>query len=139
RRDKGIEFALEHFPADLLQRDYTLVIAGYPQELSLEELRAIAELRGVAEHVELIPQFLTEDELRRQYAESTYVLYPYAPWYTGGRGPVKDAAGHGRPVLTSNAAGLADLVCGQGYGQVFHAGDADDFVLKVRAMDQGVR
>lgn len=139
RRDKGIRFALEHFPRDLLEAGYRLVVAGHPGELSEQELRAFVEELGVSASVQLLPRYLSETELRHLHTRASYVLLPYAPDYRGGAGPLKDACGFGSAVLCSDAAGLGQLLHSVRIGFSYNAGEARSFQSAVMAMDEALR
>ena len=136
RREKGIHFFLEHFPAELLRSRYRIVIAGFPQEFPAAELTDIARRRNIAGKIEIIDRYLDKDSLRALYVRATYVVLPYLPSYSGGAGPLKDACGHGCPVLVSDAAGLGQIVNDHRIGITYRAGDPDDFVCAVLRMDE---
>jgi glycosyltransferase involved in cell wall biosynthesis len=138
RREKGIHFFLEHFPAGLLLSRYRVVIAGHPQEFLAAELTDIARRRNIAEKIDIIDQYLDSDSLRALYARATFVVLPYLSSYSGGAGPLKDACGHGCPVLVSNAAGLGRVVNDHRIGITYRASDPVDFVRAVLRMDETI-
>lgn len=139
RKDKGIEFALRHFPRDLLERGYRLLVAGFPSEVSVAELEAIVAERELAGSVEFRPRYASDEELRQMHSSAAYVLLPYRADYVGGAGPLKDACGRGSAVVTSDAAGLGKLVDAAGIGLSFRADDPQSFEIAVRSMDEAVR
>jgi len=139
RRDKGIEFLFEHFPSELLVSGYRILLAGYPQEISPDVLMGIAEKRGIADKVQIIDRYLEPEHLHELYARVTYAVFPYLPHYSGGAGPVKDACGHGCPVLSSDAAGLGEIIREHGMGLSFRSGDPIDFVKIALEMEGIIR
>lgn len=51
--------------------------------------------------IHFIDKYVTEDELLNYAKVTKYFLVPYGSDYTGGAGPIKDAASFGRPVLST--------------------------------------
>lgn len=49
--------------------------------------------------INFVDEFVSDEELEKYIRSSRYFIVPYGPNYSGGAGPIKDAASFGRPVL----------------------------------------
>jgi glycosyltransferase involved in cell wall biosynthesis len=127
---KGIDTALEALA--LLPDTATLMVVGGGAREHLEELRALAQLLGVAERVEFAGA-RPQAELPATYAAADAVLFPVRwqePW---GLVPL-EAMGSERPVVATGTGGSSEYLRDGVNCLLFPAGDAPALAERVRRL-----
>jgi glycosyltransferase involved in cell wall biosynthesis len=119
RPNKGLHLLLR-----ALQRmpDIKLRIAGAPDDSHYAE-----QIRGLVARlppgqVQVDFRHIEEQELKTLFANCTAVALPYTQ-FSAQSGVLFLAAGHGIPVVSSDAGGLGEIVQSEGLGTVAHADD----------------
>ena len=119
--DKGVDVLLEAWPAvTALHPDARLLVAGDGPEQA-----ALTARVATTPSVRMLGR-LAEDEVSSALAAARVLVAPSLPAIRPEGAPlvVVEAAMHGRPVVTSDDAGLAALVTKFGNGVAVRAGDA---------------
>jgi glycosyltransferase involved in cell wall biosynthesis len=109
RRNKGLDLLLR--AAELL-RGYSLTIAGMPREAEYfrnEVLPQVKRLRKSGVTVDLIDQYVPDDQVGPLFARHSAIVLPYTRDFTAQSGIVFVALAHELPVVASEAGGLRDL------------------------------
>jgi glycosyltransferase involved in cell wall biosynthesis len=106
RRYKGLDVLLRAV-ARMRRRDVHLRIVGEFWEERAESERRIVEL-GLADRVELVPRFVSQEEAAEYFAACDAVVLPYRN--ATGSGVVAHAYGYGKPVISSRVGGLPQVV-----------------------------
>lgn len=138
-RSKGIEFALRaiagavHAIPELL---YVIAGATHPEvrksegEAYREELRNLIRQLGITHHVQMIDQYIPENELASLITASDLYITPYPGMQQITSGTLAYAAGLGRPILSTPYSYARDLV--QGHEEMLLPyGDAKAWSAKI--------
>ena len=109
RRNKGLDLL---FRAAELLPGFSLTIAGMPREAEYfrnEVLPQIKRLRDSGVSVELLDQFIPDEQVGPLFARHSAIVLPYTREFTAQSGIVFVALAHELPVIASEAGGLRDL------------------------------
>jgi glycosyltransferase involved in cell wall biosynthesis len=109
RRNKGLDVLLR--AAELL-KDYSITIAGEPQErqyYETEVLPQIARLKAAGVSVDLRPKFTPDHEVGQLFASHSAVVLPYTKGFVAQSGVIFMALAYELPVVASEAGGMKDL------------------------------
>lgn len=132
RKDKGIETLIEAV-AHIKSEEFKLAIAGHPMEYSCSEIHKLVCRHGVEEKVILKLGYVKDHEVPLHFFACDAVIFPYAPIYTGGTGPLmKGACTYGRPVIASDVSEMGRLVKQHQLGFLSKPGDAVSLATKMR-------
>lgn len=111
RRDKGIESLLEAASSLMAEREFTLVLAGWPMEYTAEQILQMVARWGLRDRTVLRLAYVAERDVPAYFAASDALILPYAKTYTGGSGPLtKGACTYRRPVIATRVSGMGPLV-----------------------------
>lgn len=94
REDKGIYEFLEILNRLQLEPYYKIKVVGKLEDTRIREINYSA--------VEFFNSYVSEEYVDTMFKETDILLLPYGDSYTGGAGPMKDAASYALPVLCSN-------------------------------------
>lgn len=87
RKDKNIEFLLGSFSK--IKGNYKLIIAGYPQDYSKEEIKNLIQKYKIKkENIEFHLKFLKESEIKDILSKSKYIIIPYKKDNVSNSGPL---------------------------------------------------
>ncbi len=109
RRNKGLELL---FKASELLPGFSLSIVGAPREAEYfraEVMPAIERLRASGGTVDLIDQFIPEQQIGPLFAGHSAIVLPYTEDFRAQSGVVFLALAHELPVVASEAGGLREL------------------------------
>jgi glycosyltransferase involved in cell wall biosynthesis len=115
---KGLEVLLD--AASLLSArgvDFHLVVAG-----AGPEQERLADRIATMPNVEVIPHYLTPEELQRELALTSFVIAPYLDATQSG--VLASTFANGRPAIASDVGGLSDVVKHKTNGLLVPPGDA---------------
>lgn len=121
RFEKGADMAVEvlaHLPGR-----FHLLCAGKPVDFAADYLRQKAQELLSEQRLHLIPRFVSDDETALILRASDIALFPYRKAFSGISGPLTQAAGVGKTIVTADIPALADLVRCYRMGVVFPAED----------------
>jgi glycosyltransferase involved in cell wall biosynthesis len=131
RHDKGLECLIEAV-ARLRNLRFTLVIAGHPQEYSVEQVTALIKGRGIEDKVITRLYYLDEADIPYYFYACDALILPYPRIYTGGSGPLmKGACVHRRPSIVSEVSEMGRLVQRHEIGLVARPEDPGDLADKI--------
>lgn len=130
RRDKGIEYLFEAVSM-LKDSGVTLVVAGHPQDYTLEDIKTLVRHYGIEDLVKLHLYYVDDSIISNYYFASDAIIVPYPSTYTGGSGPLKGALVHGRPSIVTNVADMGRFASNNRIGLVCNPNDATDLALKI--------
>ena len=116
---KGLDLALNALAQSALN-DVRLSIVGEFWS-GMEETQALIEQLGLSEHVDLVARYVSDQEAAEYFHRADAVLAPYRT--ATGSGVVALAQHYGRPVIASDAPGLAEAITPGRTGWLFPAGD----------------
>lgn len=109
RRNKGLDLL---FRAAELLPGFSLTIAGMPREAEYfrgEVLPQIKRLRDSGVAVELLDEFIPDEQVGPLFARHSAIVLPYTQEFTAQSGIVFVALVHELPVVASEVGGLRDL------------------------------
>lgn len=112
---KGLDVLLAALPAVLAQRPLHLLVAGEFWQGTALYQEQIARL-GIAEAVTLVDDYLPNELLAACIARAAVVVLPYRSATQSGI--IQVAFGQGKPVITTNVGGLAEVVTHEQTGLV---------------------
>lgn len=78
--------------------------------------------------VEFVDSYIPEQEIESIFMEADILLLPYNKTYTGGAGPMKDAASYGLPVMCSNIPVFREVLQKSRFGVLM---DDDNYSRKL--------
>lgn len=137
REYKGLKYLLMAMPAikKRLQNINLMVVGSFAGDKG-EYLQLISELQ-IENCVELIDEYIPDNEVEKYFAASDIVVLPYISATQSGI--VQIAYGLGKPVIVTNVGGLPDVVLDGRTGYIVEAGKAEeiseaviDFYIKNR-------
>lgn len=108
-----------------------LLVAGSVADADLKELTSLITECGIDAIVQRHSRYIQNEELPGFFAAADIAVLPYDNIYQSG--VVLLAMTYGVPVLTSDIAGMREVVSHERNGLTFRAGDADD--LSARLVD----
>lgn len=104
---KGLEYLLQALPEVLKRLDVHLLVAGefwIPESYYREFIRDAA----VAERVKIVNRYIPNEEVPDFFAAADVAVFPYVAGSQSGA--VQLAYGFGKPVIVTDAGGIADVV-----------------------------
>lgn len=116
---KGVDLAIDAL-GRLANRDVRLTVAGEVWG-DIRELQQLASDHGVADRVEFIPRYVSDQEAADLFERADAVLAPYRS--VTGSGVAALAAHYRRPLIASDLPGFADVIVPGRNGWLFPAGD----------------
>jgi len=132
RRDKGIECVLEA-AGRLAGEQFSLLIAGNPQEYTAEEVRHLIEKFGVKDKVLARLSYVPDHEIPYYFYACDALVLPYRKFYTGGSGSLmKGACMHQRPSIVFDVSEMGRLVKEYAIGLVARPEDSTHLAEKMR-------
>lgn len=118
---KGVDIAIEAL-AKSGRRDIRLTVAGEAWQ-DLASLRKLAEDGGIAEQVEFLPYYVSDETTAELFARSDAVLAPYRT--VTGSGVLALARHYRRPLIASDLPGFSEHIDNGRNGWLFPACDTD--------------
>ncbi len=119
RRNKGLDLLLEAFR--LVRREVPdcrlLVAGGMPFGEEFSPYRSLIDSAGLTKAVSLFVRFVEEAEIPTFFAACDLVVLPYRD-YAAQSAVLLRAYASGRPVVVTDAGGMAELVSVDGVGEV---------------------
>jgi glycosyltransferase involved in cell wall biosynthesis len=137
RRNKGLDLL---FSAAELLPGFSLTIAGMPREAEYfrsEVLPQIARLRQSGIAVDLLDQYIPDDQVGPLFARHSAIVLPYTQEFTAQSGIVFVALAYELPVVASEAGGLRDLFNQFRIGTAFREPTPHALASAVRALYDG--
>lgn len=116
---KGVDLAIEAL-GRLPSRDVRLTVAGEVWG-DIKELQQLAIDHGVADQVEFIPRYVSDQEAADLFERADVVVAPYRS--VTGSGVAALAARYQRPVIASDLPGFSEVIVPGRNGWLFPAGD----------------
>jgi glycosyltransferase involved in cell wall biosynthesis len=80
--------------------------------------------------INFLDKFVSDEEIEKYVSSSQYFIVPYGQNYSGGAGPIKDAASFGRPVLALNHPLFVEISTETDYCVTFSS--IDEFYQLIR-------
>jgi Glycosyltransferase len=117
---KGVDLAIEAL-GSLRDKDVRLTVAGEVWG-DIGEWRSLAADHGVADRVEFIPRYVSDQEAADLFDRADAVLAPYRSM--SGSGVAALSAHYRRPVIASDLPGFAEIVVPGRNGWLFPAGNS---------------
>ncbi|MEM9425130.1 MAG: glycosyltransferase [Pseudomonadota bacterium] len=117
---KGLDVLLDAMPM-LTRDDVSLTIAGEFWQHQ-EETQARIDRLGPGHSVELLAQYVGDDEMAELFDRADAVVLPYRS--VSGSGVVSLAFHYQKPVIASDLPGFAEILRASGAGWLFKTGDA---------------
>jgi len=104
---KGLEYLLQALPEVLRHQDVHLVVAG---EFWIPEsyYRGFIPDESVAKRIKIVNRYIPNEEVPDYFAAADVVVFPYTAGSQSGA--VQLAYGFGKPVIVTDAGGIADVV-----------------------------
>lgn len=139
---KGIETMIEALPAIVAHHPralYVVLGATHPHLLAREgeayreRLTALADERGVADHVRWIDEFLETDDLLDYLGAADIYVTPYLGAQQMTSGTLAYAVGLGVPVVSTPYVHAAELLSG-GHGRLVGFGDSIGFARAINGL-----
>ncbi len=127
---KGLDILLDAMAICVQERPLHLLVAGDFWGNSEPEYRKQIDALGIAEHVTIINDYLPDELLAACIDRSDVVVLPYRSATQSAI--VQTAFGRGKPVITTNVGGLAEVVENGRTGLVVKPEDSKDLA---RAID----
>jgi D-inositol-3-phosphate glycosyltransferase len=112
-----------------------LLVAGSVADSDLREVSALIAECGIESIIQRHSRYIQNDELPRFFAAADVAVLPYDNIYQSG--VVLLAMTYGVPVLTSDIAGMLEVVSHESNGLTFRAGDVDDLTAKIVDLARG--
>lgn len=135
KRHKGLSVLLEAYKkARAAGFGKRLVIVGNAERFRTGDGEAVETLRRMPEDAVLFTGKISDDELRRYYAEADFLVQPSL--YEGFGLPPQEALFQGTPSLISDIPVFREVYAGFPV-TFFAAGDADDLARKMLSMRAG--
>jgi len=106
-----------------------LLVAGSVADADLTELAALIAECGIEAITQRHSRYIQNDELPRFFAAADVAVLPYDNIYQSG--VVLLAMTYGVPVMTSDIAGMLEVVTHEINGITFRAGDVDDLTARL--------
>jgi glycosyltransferase involved in cell wall biosynthesis len=125
---KGLDILLKAV-AMLTDLDIRLHIAGEFWQGS-EECRKLIQELGIADRVEVVDRYVTDEEMTNFFIEADLVVLPYRSSKTSG--VIATSYGFGKPVLVTDVGGFHEVVMDGCTGKLVPPGDP-------QALAEGVR
>ncbi len=104
---KGLDVLIEAMPHVRKELDVKLLVAGEFWKGEEETREQIKQL-GIADHVTIVSEYLSDETLASYVAQSDAMILPYKTATSSGI--VQLAFGHGTPVITSDVGDLPNIV-----------------------------
>lgn len=117
RRDKQLAPFISAL-ADFGFQGYRFVFAGVITDPAIHSLT-----NNLPDFIAIEDGFIDESRLNELIKQSNFMLVPYGDSYTGGAGPLKDAASFGKPCLVSNLPLFEEVKNLGGYCKMFSSID----------------
>lgn len=144
--NKGIEVMIEALPAIVAERPnllYVVLGATHPNlvahegEAYRERVRALAEERGVADHVQFIDAFVEQDELIDYLQAADIYATPYLNPAQITSGTLSYAVGVGKAVVSTPYIHATEILA-DGHGVLVDFGDSQGFAREIlRLLNDG--
>ncbi|MES1973711.1 MAG: glycosyltransferase family 4 protein [Pseudomonadota bacterium] len=140
--NKGIETMIDAMPAIVAEHPdvlYAVLGATHPNlvahegEAYRDRLKALAEARGVADHVEFIDAFLEHDELIDYLQAADVYVTPYSNPAQITSGTLSYAVGVGKAVVSTPYVHATEIL-GEGHGVLVDFGDSAAFAREINAL-----
>ncbi len=132
RRDKGLEYMLEA-TSRLASEQFSLLIAGNPQEYTAEEVRRLIQKFGVNDKTLARLGYVPDQEIPYYFYACDALVLPYRKFYTGGSGPLlKGACMHQRPSIVFDVSEMGRVVKESAIGLVARPEDSAHLAEKMR-------
>jgi glycosyltransferase involved in cell wall biosynthesis len=137
--NKGIETMIEAMPAIVAARPQALYVvlgATHPNlvahegEAYRDRLVALAEARGVADHVRFVDAFVEQDELLDYLQASDIYATPYSNPAQITSGTLSYAVGVGKAVVSTPYVHATEILA-DGHGVLVDFGDSDGFAREI--------
>lgn len=112
-----------------------LLVAGTTADADLAELTSLIAECGVDPIIQRHSRYIQNDELPRFFAAADVAVLPYDNIYQSG--VVLLAMTYGVPVLTSDIAGMCEVVTHERNGLTFRAGDVDHLTATLIDLARG--
>ncbi|MCM1175362.1 MAG: glycosyltransferase [Blautia sp.] len=138
REYKGLKYLLQAMPAIRNElKDVTLLVAGSFGN-DRETYMQMIQKEGIADSIEIIDNYLPDNEVEKYFAACDLVVLPYESATQSGIAQI--AFGFEKPVIATNVGGLPDVVEDGKTGYVVEPGDPAalaEAVLKYFNQDKG--
>lgn len=140
--NKGIEAMIEAMPsivAAVPEAHYVVLGATHPNlvahegEAYRDRLKALAEARGVADHVEFIDAFVEHEELIDYLQAADVYATPYTNPAQITSGTLSYAIGVGKPVVSTPYVHATEILA-DGHGVLVAFGDSEGFAREIIAL-----
>lgn len=103
----------------LLKSDLRVLIAGYPKEISEEEILGWANKYGAVGKIILHLRYIPEEQVKYYFTACNAILIPYIGRLFHESGPLLQACSYKIPILASNKGEIGELVERRKLGFVF--------------------
>ena len=125
KKYKGIEVAISAaknlISSDI--KDFKLIIAGKPN-YDINFLKTYVKDKGLSNHIQLIPQFLSDSEMGELLNHADCMLMPYLD--SDGSGVLSLAINYKLPVIASDLEFFKEILNLHYAGEVFPKGSSDE-------------
>lgn len=131
RVDKGVPSLLDAM-ARMKSRKVRLLIAGYPSDISANDIHEQIRRLGLENRVITRLEYIPDEQVQNYFYACDALILPYTKRYTGGSGPfLRGACAHGRPAIVSNVSEMGLLVNKYRVGMVAAPESPEDLAEKI--------